>query len=433
MGKFTKDSLITLTTRVLQLVIGVGIYVIIARVLGPEKNGIYFLAILLPALLTIFTNFGLTSALVFHVGKNKYPLKEIFGTSVMFSISMSASAVIMGSIIIFFFSSKLFPGIEKNYLFLGLSLVPFKYFLNLIMNIWLGMQKIEKYNFIQFFNTFIFLLLIAILLLGFHFGIKAAILAEFLSLFIASTFLFSGIKKEIGGISFSLNKPLIKDFFSFGSRSYFSSVSQFLHLKIDIWMINIFLNPLAVGFYAVASLISEKIQVISQSGGTVLFPKVAAETNGQKLRDFTPLVCRNILFVTFFVVLTIFLLSYWIIVLFYSEAYLYSVLPLRILLIGTIGFSGYTVLTYDLSGRGRPIVNTYIAIASLILNILLNIIFIPKFGIIGAAGATAISYNIAFLIELFFYSKISGNRIKDIIILKKSDLQFYKKFLLKNN
>ena len=69
--------------------------------------------------------------------------------------------------------------------------------------------------------------------------------------------------------------------------------------------------------------------------------------------------------------------------------------------------------------------NTYITGASVILNITLNIFWIPKFGILGAAWATSISYAVALLITLIIYRKISGNRIKDIIFIKKSDLKFY--------
>jgi Na+-driven multidrug efflux pump len=56
----------------------------------------------------------------------------------------------------------------------------------------------------------------------------------------------------------------------------------------------------------------------------------------------------------------------------------------------------------------------------------LNIIFIPKFGISGASWATAISYTIALIMITIVYSRISGNRITDILFVKKSDLKYYK-------
>jgi len=70
-------------------------------------------------------------------------------------------------------------------------------------------------------------------------------------------------------------------------------------------------------------------------------------------------------------------------------------------------------------------INTYINIASLATNIILNILLIPQYGIAGAAYATTISYSLVFIIRSIVYSKISGNRIRDFIFIKLSDLKFY--------
>jgi Na+-driven multidrug efflux pump len=60
----------------------------------------------------------------------------------------------------------------------------------------------------------------------------------------------------------------------------------------------------------------------------------------------------------------------------------------------------------------------------------LNILWIPKWGIQGAAWATVISYLSMFIITIFVYGKMSGNKIKDIILFQKSDFEFYKNILL---
>lgn len=430
MGNFTKNTLITFTTRLLQFILGIGTSVIIARVLGPEGKGIYSLAILLPALLIIFTNLGIGPASVYYIGKKKYAPKEVFGNNIISSIFISIFTVLVGLIIIFFFSNSLFPGVAKEYLLLALSLIPFQVFLNFLINILLGLQKIKKYNVIQLIHIFIFLFLIAIFLLGLHFGIKAAIIAEFLSLLVACIILYFWTKEETKGVLLKFNKLYLKDSFSYGVKSYLGNIASFLHFRADMFLINIFLNPLAVGFYSIAVVIAEKIWLISQSAATVLFPKVSSEQNEKSIKEFTPVVCRNILFTTALLAILLFLLSRWIIVFLYSEKFLASILPFQILLIGATTISGCRILAYDLYGRGRPMLSTYTNLASVVLNIILNILWIPKFGIAGAAWATSISYTVALLMNLFFYSKISGNKIKDIIFIKKSDFRFYQNLLV---
>ena len=428
-GKFTKNILITFGTRVFQLILGIGSSVIIARMLGPQGRGIYSLAILLPGLLAVFTNLGIGPASVFYIGKKKYSPKEVFGTNIIFAGLISIFTIIIGLIIVFFFSDKLFPGVPKECLFLALSVIPLQFFSGFAVHILLGLQKIKKYNFIQLIQNFIFLFLIIIFLLGLRFGVKAVITANILAIFVGSVVLFLQTKKETNGIVFSLNREIIKDFVLYGSKIYLGNILSFLHYRIDMFMLNVFLNPIAVGFYSVAAALAEKIWLISQSAGTLLFPRVSSETNEESLNKFTPLVCRNTLFITTLSAIFLFLIGRWLIILLYSKEFSNSVLPFQILLIGAITISGWRILASDLNGRGKPLLNSYITGISVIINIILNIIFIPKFGINGAAWATAISYTIVLIITIIVYSRISGNRIVDIIFIKKSDLRYYKNFL----
>jgi O-antigen/teichoic acid export membrane protein len=113
---------------------------------------------------------------------------------------------------------------------------------------------------------------------------------------------------------------------------------------------------------------------------------------------------------------------------FYSEEFLGAVWPFQILLIGTLAFSGWRILSYDIYARGKPMINTWITGFSAVLNTVLNIIYIPKFGIAGAAWATTISYSAMLAVTIYFYGKMSGNRALDIFLIKKSDFVFYKKF-----
>jgi len=320
--------------------------------------------------------------------------------------------------------------VEKNYLFLALGLIPFNLFYELISSILLGMQEIKKYNAISFLQSFLFLFLVAVLLLGLKFGVTMIIFSQIFSFIIAGIILFFVAKKEIGTFVLKLNKNYIKDAFNYGMKNYLGGVLTFLHYRIDLFLVNLFINPIAVGFYYVAVRLAESIWLISNSAATVLFPKVASETNEKNLKEFTPLVCRNILFITFLIAILLLILSHLIITLLYSEKFLDSIYPFQILLIGTFFIAGWKILASDIAARGKPMLNTYIVGFSVILNIILNILWISKWGIAGAAWATTISYFSLLIITIFIYTKISGNKIKEIIFPQKSDFLFYKNILL---
>jgi O-antigen/teichoic acid export membrane protein len=310
-------------------------------------------------------------------------------------------------------------------LLLALGLIPFPLFFDFISHILVGMQKIRAYNILYLLQNFLFLILLSALLLGFQFGIKAAISAQIISYLLAGTVLFFFVKRETQGIFLEPNRQYLKDVPFYGFKAHLGGVISFLHYRTDLFLINILLNPFAVGLYSVAVALAEGMWLISRSVGTVLFPKLASETNSESLKQFTPLVCRHVLIVAFSVAVLLYFFGQWLIVLLYSEIFLGSIPPFRILLIGAVAVSGHSVLVYFLMASGRPMLVSYITGISLILNIILNVIWIPHWGIVGAAWATTVSYSAMFMISLFVYSKISGNAMKNSIIPRKSDFQYY--------
>ena len=428
-GKFTIDTSITFVTRILQLALGIGSSIIIARVLGPQGKGIYSLAILLPTLIIGFGDFGIVHASVFYVGRKKYSAEEILGNNITLSFLLGIAGFFIGLIIIVFFGSFLFPGVTKAYLFLALFLIPLEFFLSFVNYLLLGLRKIKEFNFINILQSFVFLLLISIPLLALSFGVKEVITAYLISRFIGVVVLFFLAKRIVGNFHLHLGKSYLKDVFRYGFKIYLASIIQFLHYRIDMFLVNIFLNPIAVGFYSIAVGLAEQIWLVSQSAGIVLFPRVSSETDEKRLKEFTPLVCRNVLLITLIGAILLFFLGRLLIFLFYSEKFSASVLPFQILLIGVVTMSGWKILCNDLYGRGKPELNIYISLISVVLNIILNILWIPKFGIAGAAWASSASYTFAFAVVAIVYSKISGNAMRNVVFPKKADFLLYKNLI----
>ena len=427
MEKFTRDVLITLIARISQLTLGLGTSIIIARVLGSQGKGIYSLAILLPILIVNFGNLGIGPASVFFTAKKKYSPKEILGTSVVLSFWFGVFGFLIGSIIVLFFSNSLFPGVARGYLFLTLFLIPLQFILNFGNHFLLGLQKIKIYNFINILQSFIFLTLLSVFLLVLEFDIKVAIAAQIMSYFVVAAILFFLVKRIVGSFHLRVSKSYLKDAFRYGTKVYLGNIIGLLHYRIDIFLINFFLNPAAVGFYSIAVEVSERLWLISQSAGTVIFPKVSSETGNKRLKELTPSVCRSVLCLATIGAFLLFFLGGWLIVFFYSKIFLDSVLSFRILLIGGVTMSGWRILADDLYGRGKPCLNIYISLASVVLNVILNIFWIPKYGIEGAAYATSSSYTLAFVMIVIVYSRISENKIREIVFVQKAD------FLGKNN
>jgi len=165
----------------------------------------------------------------------------------------------------------------------------------------------------------------------------------------------------------------IKDVTSYGIKAHMGNIMGFLNYRLDMFIVSGFLNPAAVGFYSIAVGMAEKIWLVANSASTVLFPRVSSETDEQKRKEFTPIVSRNVLLISLAGAVALYFLSRWAILLLYSNVYLSSVEPLQILLPGIVALSVAKVLSNDIAGRGKPILNTYMGAITVVTNIGLNI------------------------------------------------------------
>lgn len=428
--KFIKNVLFTLVSSIFVMVMNFVVSIILARTLGPTGQGIYAICILFPMTILTFTNLGISRSSIYHIGKKKYNFNDLLSNIITLNLVIIIISLLVGFFILIVFGNELFAHVPLNLLLLGLLLLPLQATLfQSIYGIILGVQKIKIYNLlyiIQNASLFIFIVLLVLFLGKNIFG---GILANIISLVITTSLAIYLTHRFFGfGKKFSFNKEIINSLVIFGFKINLGAAVSYMHLRVDTFILNAILLPESVGYYAIAVGIAELLGTFSGNVSTVLYPKVAAMKDEESKNQFTPIVSRNNLLITFMGSLLILFFSQWLIVLLYSNEYLPSVQPLQILLIGVIFISVERILTNDLIARGKAMINVYVTSAMLIVNIILNLILIPKYGINGAALSTSVSYTLAFFLIMYFYSKISGNKVSDIIIPKYSDLIHYIKF-----
>jgi O-antigen/teichoic acid export membrane protein len=73
---------------------------------------------------------------------------------------------------------------------------------------------------------------------------------------------------------------------------------------------------------------------------------------------------------------------------------------------------------------GKPQVAIYAFLPALVINFIANLYLIPRFGGIGAAWATNISYGIGSVAFIVVYSRLIKMPLGEILKLRKSDFYF---------
>ena len=86
----------------------------------------------------------------------------------------------------------------------------------------------------------------------------------------------------------------------------------------------------------------------------------------------------------------------------------------------------FRILNSRLAGMGKPQLAIYSFIPALIINLVLNILWIPQYGGMGAVWATNISYGFGCIIFLFAYSWKVKMPVMEIFRYRKSDFYFFR-------
>jgi len=429
---FSKKSLITLFTEFLIFIFGLIILVIITRVLGPEKKGIYSLILLVPALIISFGSFGIGNANIYFVGSKKYKIQDIASNSLLLAFILGGSLIITFWILVHFdFFRKFihFNQLPSFYLWVVVASIPIFLLFGFFQNIILGIGQIKNYNKVRILQNIIWLIAIFLLLVIWKKGIFGAIFSYISSVLCVTIFTVFLVKK-ITKFHFSLNKKLLKESFKYGGKVYLADTVSFLNYRLDMFLIAILLNPAiavaSVGIYSISVAIAEKLFIIPGAFSTVLFPTVSS-IKSSEANYLTSKLVRHTFFIMFIFSLLLFFLAKPLIAIVFGSAFSSAALPLMILLPGIVAFSIGGVIAADLSGRGKPQIAIYSSLACLITNIILNIIFIPKWGISGAAFASAVSYWVDTIVVLVAFLKISRKPLAEVLLINKEDLRDYVK------
>ncbi len=422
----SRNSLITFVSRIIMIVVGILSSIILARVLGPSERGVYALIFLFPAIFSMIGSFGVGTSNTYFTGSRKYKINDIVSNSLIFAFGMSF-------IVILFFwgatETKIFQQyllsnkIPLNYLWWAVLLLPILLLSNFLKQIILGKEKIKNFNKIGIFEKIFELFLIILLLIILNKGLFGAVISFIFTALGVALIIFLLVRK-MGQLNFSFNSKLMKESIKYGGKAYIGDFVQFLNYRLDMFLVAWFLAPVAVGYYVIAVGLAERIWLIPGSIGLVLFPRVSS-VGGKRANLFTPKIARNILFSLLLISIPIIFLVKPFVGLLYGINFLPSVTPFLILLPGIIVLGFAKILASDLAGRGKPEFCTYSALISLAINIPLNIVLIPKWGISGAAFASSVAYLTATIVLLLSFLKLSKSSWRDTLLIKKEDLNNY--------
>jgi O-antigen/teichoic acid export membrane protein len=191
-----------------------------------------------------------------------------------------------------------------------------------------------------------------------------------------------------------------KEITSFGGYQLIGGLSAMLLYKTDILLVEFFKGSTSTALYQSAITPAEMIWFVPSAIQLAFLQHTASlwsDQNISKINEDLQLGTKYaVLSLTLFGV-GLFALADPFLTVYFGPDYVGAATTLRILIFGTFFFGITRVVGPVLQATGWVRYTEFIAVGALIVNILLNVIFIPRYGIVGAGVGTGISYVAVFI------------------------------------
>ncbi|MCX6800228.1 MAG: flippase, partial [Candidatus Falkowbacteria bacterium] len=193
-----------------------------------------------------------------------------------------------------------------------------------------------------------------------------------------------------------------------------SMVAWSIYMKIDQVMIKNMIGNEQNGIYAVAAKLAEFWYFIPGMICTSILPAIinAKKTSKELYEKRLSKLYLLMFCLSLFVALFISFFAYYIIYIIFGNQYLEAVTTLRIYVWAGIAVSLGTALSYYLIIENMTKITAIATVIGAVVNVILNFILIPRYGINGAAIASVVSYMIVTLSMLSFLKQKIINLIK---------------------
>ena len=428
---FANKSFSIFKRDILLFVLNVFTSIIITRKLGPELLGIWVIISLIPGYAEAFGRTKFDLAAVYFIGKKKYIEKEVLYHLNIVAILTGFSIASLIFVFKDFLILLLFDGSSNNLTFIYaiLPIIPLNFLFLNYSYLLISREDIKYYNFMIIIKAIVGSGGACLLLLLFDVGLWSVLMSSVLSVLIA---LILGIwrfnQTNVNSkIIFKLNKKLLKDFFNYSYKLYVGGLISSVNVFLMKSMLSIYLTPTKVAFFSLAQGRASLLDKIPGSVNVLLYPRVS-NSNELESSKTTIKAFRLLLILSAFSAIILAIFIYPLVLVMYGEVYLPMVMPLIIILPGILLNGTASVFTSYFTGIGRSDLIMKLSIYPLIIQILLGLIFITKFGIFGAAISFTIAMSVFAIIQTYYFNNITNNSCKTLIP-KREDFQFIINFI----
>jgi stage V sporulation protein B len=385
-----------------------------ARLLGTDGVGSAGIAVALATVAAVVGNGGVNISTIYLLGQHPTRRRHLIGAL----IPIAAAGALLAAGLLGVLGATIGPSIGlggRHDLFLAAAalaavVVAFEFTGALV----LGLGQTRNYVAAELMRGVGTLTVTAILLIGVWRTDVGFVVAATLGIAFAAALSAYRIVRSIGLVPPNVDTAIAGDALTIGLRGQVGNVLQLMSLRLDQLIVPAFLSLSSAGVYLIAVRAAEALAQVGSAAGSLIFPEVARQTAAIE----TALTERAVRATSVLIAasgLALGVLAEPFLAIAFGPGFTDGSLALRILLVAMLPLAVARILAGDLKGRGRPgTVSLAMGLAA-IVTIGLDLALIPRFGIAGAAAASALAYSLSAAVLVIAFVRVTGADVRALI------------------
>jgi len=395
--------------------------VLIARAVGAEGRGEYYLAVMAAMVCVVLVHVGLESANTVVLAERRYSLTELSRNATAMALLLGPLAMV-GMIILYVVAAPtIFRDVSFGNYLIAVAAVPFTLHTLWLANFFLLAKQLIRSQVAKIAGAVVQLggavVLYALGVLG-----VTEVLILYSTTAAVTWLLHVRWSRLVAPVRPVLDRALALDVVRFGIKIHAANLTYFLLLRSDIFLVSALLDTSDVGIYSLAVLFGELVLVLTVPLAEAAMPfqaevsAAASATLSFKAARFN--------FGLGVLLAAAFAASLWLLVpALYGEQFAPAYPAVMALLPGVILMAASRPLGLMLLRQGRPLTYGGLALAALALNVALNILLLPVIGILGASVASSVAYGALGIAFTVWGVRVAPERAARLLLPQRSDLE----------
>jgi O-antigen/teichoic acid export membrane protein len=368
--------------------------VIVARALQVDNFGTYSFVLSFTTIFQMLSFLGINELIVREIAKRKEDLSKLFSSALL--IRIISPVFFVGIIYLIVLLADFDDDTSKALMIAGISIIAFS-ISYLIEGLMVALRQSQHVAAVALGENVIKLVL-SVIFLARGYGVVALMVAVLLSR-LASILMYAvPVRLVARELRWSLDRATTAQVFRLSWVFALISVFTVVYWRIDQVMLQFFKGPYDVGLYSAAFKILLVLTLFLQAFMISVFPVLSSSyrTNRAEFERISRKALRYLVMVAAPIIAGTLVLAEEIIGLVYGPGYESSANILRFLIPVLLPFFMDGVLWRVVLATDNQIVTLRITSLNMSLNVLFNLILIPRFSYFGAAVATLVTLTTAF-------------------------------------